>query len=396
MTMKSNRLRKRNLLKEKCKITNPEEEKPKPGRKSRKRKSTKNYYFSQEVQLYIEKFQITDEMEVKNEIYNKYISPAFNELVQSLISVYKFKATNEDINHLKSDCVAFLFETIYKWKPDKGKKAFSYFNVVAKNYLTIQSRKMIKNNNRSVFLDDQTSLSNADKSKVYEREYVDGDVALAKSYERYLKIVEVVEFITTKMTDSNDIKCCLAIKKLYDDIDDIEFFNKRAIFVYLREISGLNSSELSSSLSRIRKVFKKNVGHEKQFNIFDLEWFMKEADKLLSKVEVNEKKEDQLKNFADILDSIESLENKKKMLWKEIYENALEDREKAKLLFNDAYISMQGGVNEHMNIGSVMSKYMERMSKSNDQILKLAELIAKEEEKSEAVSEDDIFSKINS
>lgn len=123
---------------------------------------------------------------------------------------------------------------------------------------------------------------------------------------------------------------------------------------------------------------------------------MKEVDKLLSKVEINEKKEGQLKNFADILDSIESLENKKKMLWKEIYENALEDREKAKLLFNDAYISMQGGVNEHMNIGAVMSKYMERMSKSNDQILKLAELISKEEEKSEAVSEDDIFSKINS
>lgn len=123
---------------------------------------------------------------------------------------------------------------------------------------------------------------------------------------------------------------------------------------------------------------------------------MKEADKLLSKLEVNEKKEDQLKNFADILDSIETLENKKKMLWKEIYENAISDREKAKLLFNDAYISMQGGVNEHMNIGAVMSKYMERMSKSNDQILKLAELIAKEEEKSEAVSEDDIFSKINS
>ena len=65
------------------------------------------------------------------------------------------------------------------------------------------------------------------------------------------------------------------------------------------------------------------------------------------------------------------------------------------MLFNDAYISMQGGVNEHMNIGGVMSKYLERMCRSNDQILKLAELIAKEEEKSEAVSEDDIFSRIN-
>jgi len=123
---------------------------------------------------------------------------------------------------------------------------------------------------------------------------------------------------------------------------------------------------------------------------------MNDTDKLLAKAEINSVKEKQIKNFADILDSIESLESKKKMLWKEIYENALEDREKAKLLFNDAYISMQGGVNEHMNIGSVMSKYMERMSKSNDQILKLAELISKEEEKAEVVSDDDIFSKINS
>jgi len=125
-------------------------------------------------------------------------------------------------------------------------------------------------------------------------------------------------------------------------------------------------------------------------------WFMKntEIQKVSKNLDKNEKKEDQIKNFADILDSIESLENKKKMLWKEIYENALEDREKAKMLFNDAYISMQGGVNEHMNIGSIMSKYVERMSKSNDQILKLAELISKEEEKSETISNEDIFSQI--
>lgn len=119
------------------------------------------------------------------------------------------------------------------------------------------------------------------------------------------------------------------------------------------------------------------------------------VEKLSKKLDKVEKKENQLKNFADILDSIDSLEDKKKMLWKEIYENALEDREKSKLLFNDAYISMQGGVNEHMNIGAIMSKYIERMSKSNDQILKLAELIAKEEEKSAEVSVEDIFDQIN-
>ncbi len=120
-----------------------------------------------------------------------------------------------------------------------------------------------------------------------------------------------------------------------------------------------------------------------------------DIEKVLDKNEKNEAKEERIKNFADILDNIDSLEDKKKMLWKEIYENALEDREKAKMLFNDAYISMTGGVNEHMNIGAIMSKYLERMTRSNDQILKLAELIAKEEEKAETISEDDIFGKIN-
>jgi len=121
---------------------------------------------------------------------------------------------------------------------------------------------------------------------------------------------------------------------------------------------------------------------------------MKNSDQLLDKLEKNDKKEKQIKNFSDILDTLDSLEDKKKMLWKEIYEHSIEDREKAKLLFNDAYISMQGGINEHMNIGAIMSKYLERMCRSNDQILKLAELISKEEEKSENISEDDIFSKI--
>ena len=122
---------------------------------------------------------------------------------------------------------------------------------------------------------------------------------------------------------------------------------------------------------------------------------MKNVETLSKKMDQNNKKEEQLKNFADILDSLSSTEDKKKMLWKEIYENSVEDREKAKMLFNDAYMSMQGGVNEHMNIGAIMSKYLERMCRSNDQILKLAELIAKEEEKSETISDDDIFGKIN-
>jgi len=121
----------------------------------------------------------------------------------------------------------------------------------------------------------------------------------------------------------------------------------------------------------------------------------KEIEGLSNKINKNKKKEDSIKNFSDILDNIESIEDKKKMLWKEIYENSLEDREKAKMLFNNAFIDMQGGLTDHMNIGSVMAKYLERMCRSNDQILKLVELISKEEEKTESVSSEDLFKRIN-
>lgn len=118
-------------------------------------------------------------------------------------------------------------------------------------------------------------------------------------------------------------------------------------------------------------------------------------DILTKKLDEQSKKENKLSNFIEILDGLTSTEEKKKLLWKEIYENAIDDREKAKILFNDCYQVMGNiDVSDHISVGQVMSKYIERMSKSNDQILKLAELIAHEQEKVEAISEDELFLKI--
>jgi hypothetical protein len=116
----------------------------------------------------------------------------------------------------------------------------------------------------------------------------------------------------------------------------------------------------------------------------------KNLDKELKKAK---KQKNKIEQFSDLLDSLEGTEDKKKMLWKEAYENALYDRENANILLTDLLLQVKGSVPLHTSLGSIMSKYLERMSKSNDQILKLAELIAKEEDKS-TISPDDIFSEI--
>ena len=117
----------------------------------------------------------------------------------------------------------------------------------------------------------------------------------------------------------------------------------------------------------------------------------KSLDKKLSKAKI---KLNKIEKFSDLLDSLESTEDKKKLLWLEAYENAIEDRDNASFLLNDLLLQVKGSVPLHTSLGSIMSKYLERMSKSNDQILRLAELIAKEQD-SEVISADDIFNEIN-
>mgnify|MGYP000700535218 CR=1 FL=1 len=118
---------------------------------------------------------------------------------------------------------------------------------------------------------------------------------------------------------------------------------------------------------------------------------MANVDKEIKKAKTLKNK---INQFSDILDNLTATTDKKKMLWKEAYENALNDRENASFLLNDLLLQVKGSVPLHTSLGSIMSKYLERMSKSNDQILKLAELIAKEET-NDTISPDDIFKEIN-
>ena len=117
----------------------------------------------------------------------------------------------------------------------------------------------------------------------------------------------------------------------------------------------------------------------------------KNVEKQIKKAKTLEKK---IEQFGDLLDNLTQTEDKKKMLWREAYENALNDRENASFLLNDLLLQVKGSVPLHTSLGSIMSKYLERMSKSNDQILRLAELIAKEEN-TDSISADDIFNQIN-
>lgn len=102
----------------------------------------------------------------------------------------------------------------------------------------------------------------------------------------------------------------------------------------------------------------------------------------LTPEQLDDKINNEVKGFSDLLDTLSSTEERKKALWRQIYEYALVDRKNAFVLFGDLYAMVAGNGSEHAIHGATLAKYMERMSKANEQLIKLADLV------SDAVDED--------
>jgi DNA-directed RNA polymerase specialized sigma24 family protein len=241
--------------------------KTKKYRKIKRPSSGKKPYFTKDTQAAIKKYVYSDDEDFRAKIYEKDIEPALNKLSENLIFVYGFHKQHPDANVLKQDCVINLYENLHKFNHDLGKNAFSYFNVVAKNWLIIQSRRRKKRVGRLVYIDDN-SLSIADKYAVEEYQ-------IAPSPDRAIEQTENIEAmkrllceIKNKAKNDSEKKCVDAILQIFGNLDQLDYLNKRAIFVYVREISGLNSKQLSVCMSSLRKTYRDLVGPDKKYDIF--------------------------------------------------------------------------------------------------------------------------------
>jgi hypothetical protein len=214
------------------------------------------HYFTADTQESILKFQNADSDAEKDLIYTKEIMPAFDKLAENLILIYGFAKGRHDFSSLKNDCVTFLYETLYKFDASKGSKAFSYFNVVAKNFLILNTRKRKKVQDNSVSIHDLELFSASDRSMIVNHQRVEAPDDILISFERRNEINEVIGILQGKVTNKNDVACVNAISVVFKNIDELDLLNKRAIYVYIREISGLNSKQLSTSMSSIRKMYR--------------------------------------------------------------------------------------------------------------------------------------------
>ena len=257
-TFKSRRLVKKNssdIEKDLKKINGP------------KKKKKKSLYFGKEAHFAIVEYKKTEKNEERCEIYVNRIKPSFEKLVENLIFIHGFSRDKEHFHILKSDCVSFLYEILEKFDPSRGSKAFSYFNVCAKNFLIIQNKKDTKRKIRNISLDDE-NLSPTEKNKIESFQVVPSQETVMIAEQDKLVLKEMLQELKNRLSNPNEVSCINAIISLFNQIEDLDFLNKRAVFVYLRELSGLNPKQLSVSMSNIRKHYRDLKKSNSSFDLF--------------------------------------------------------------------------------------------------------------------------------
>ncbi len=216
---------------------------------AKKRKPrTKRMYFTKVHENAIIEFNNPDTpLSKKSELYEKLIHPALDEMVDKIVYTYKFTSL-PNISELQQDCKVMLVTILHKFKPEKGHKAFSYFSVITKNWFIAQVKKNKKKNQRETSLERQIEAGfEPGREDVYHEE---------REREEFMKLLkeEIASWESVTMRP-NERKVYDAINTLIDNADKIEIFNKKAIYLYLREITGLNTKQIVVQLSKMRQKY---------------------------------------------------------------------------------------------------------------------------------------------
>lgn len=233
-------------------------------KKTRKRR-TKRLYFGPETDDAIGEFQKKECLIERQKIYETTIQPSFSKLVENLIFIHGFAKNHYSYEALKGDCVSFLYENLCKFDSSRGTKAFSYFNVVAKNWLIIQSKKRTKNIIRNVSMTNISKMKSKDRLTIESHNVDHSPDDYVISAENKIILGEIFQKLKKKVSSPNEIVCLNAIITLFNKIDDLDYLNKRAVFVYLRDISGLTPKQLSVAMSNIRKHYKEIKNIDKSY-----------------------------------------------------------------------------------------------------------------------------------
>lgn len=220
--------------------------------KVRKRRPKKSIdYFTLDTQQAILDYRLETSPAIRNKIFNEKIYYAFYKLAENIIHTFKFYYTEVDnINELKHEVIAFLLEKLHLYNQDKG-KAYSYFGTIAKRYL------IVYNNNNYKRLKGKANVEEVDVDKTITNE-------LLLNQPDHFEEINFIDLFIKEIDDNllelfpkpQEARVGDAILELFKRRENIDIFNKKALFIYIKEITDAPTPVITKVIKVLKEIYR--------------------------------------------------------------------------------------------------------------------------------------------
>ena len=225
---------------------------------ARKRRKESKNYFTHDTEKAIVLYNNTPCSDKRSKIYEREIHYPFFKLTENIIHTFKFYYTEVvEIEHLQHEIITFLLSKMHLFNPDNGAKAYSYFGTIVKNWLIIYNNKNYKKKIQHAPVDDLY------RDETYSCTLEDDRVVDKLSYfiDNYIEYIE--NNFQTLFPKGNDVQVADAILELFRKREKIDIFNKKALYIYIREIMATNGMEvktpkITKTANKLYDIFKDN------------------------------------------------------------------------------------------------------------------------------------------
>jgi hypothetical protein len=226
-----------------------------------RKKKTRNYYGPEQEKAVVMFLESECEFE-REKIYREHLLEPINTLIDSIIRTYKLYRVSYEYQDLHADTLSFLITKFDKFKPEKGKRSYSYFGTICKNYLFGEMVKEYKRNISLVDIDQ--SENDVLKRDGYTYRIDDDEIDFTQFLESLA--IGIRDELKNDNLSDNEFKVGYALAKiledwreLFSDVNDGKNspkFNKNLILLYIRNMTGLNTKEIRNSMRRFKSLYK--------------------------------------------------------------------------------------------------------------------------------------------
>ena len=235
------------------------------------RKKKNRIYFGKDVEKAIVEYLDEKNPVIKNKIYEEKISQAIDKLCENIINTFKFSYFDAPYEDIKQEVISFIILNLHKFDPSRGFKAFSYFSVVAKNYLIAVNNANYKKLKIHEDLDAPFAVADHFKKSQHD----DIDKLNNEFLEQIIKYLET--YALNMFKKKNEIDIIYSIIELLKKRTEIDNFNKKSLYILIREMTGLNTSYITGVINKLKNHYMllKNEFFEKGhlYNLIDKDDF---------------------------------------------------------------------------------------------------------------------------